>query len=316
MAIVIDVLRHAAHAIPLVLSAIMILIFARCVFIWFSSYNLRDEIIANENTAVGVVFGGFIFSVGVAISATVFGHLDVDGWSAAGETLVEGVLIVVLLRLSVWVNDILILPKFSIDRELCEDQNLGVAYCVVASCLASGLILNGALSGFSDGGFYYGLLDVGIYWLVGQTLLVIAGRVYYRVSRYDIHHLIEYDDNVAAGLGYGAVLLALGIVLRATLVGAGKEVLVDELIATSVLGVLGIAFITGVNFLTTKWILPNASYEREVEMKSNLAASAVIAGMTIAAALVTSVAIQRHEGDYEPDVETTPPAVAVAEIGQ
>ncbi|MFT5525380.1 MAG: uncharacterized membrane protein YjfL (UPF0719 family) [Pirellulaceae bacterium] len=309
MAIVLEVLLHAAHAIPLILAAIAILIFGRCVFIWFASYNLLDEIILNENTAVGVVFGGFIFSVGIAVSATVFGNMDVDGWTAAGETLVEGALAVALLRLSVWVNDMLILPRFSIDRELCEDHNLGVAYCVAASCLASGLILNGALSGYSSGGFWFGLLDVCLYWIVGQVLLVIAGRVYYRVSRYDIHHLIEYDDNVAAGLGYGAVLLALGIVLRATLVGAGKEVLVDELIATTILGALGIAFITVVNLFTTKWILPTASYERDVEMKSNLAASVAIAGMTIAAAVFTSVAIQRHESPDFPVPPTLPAEV-------
>jgi uncharacterized membrane protein YjfL (UPF0719 family) len=125
-----------------------------------------------------------------------------------------------VLRLSIWVNDRLILYRFSLAREICQDKNLGAAFCLAGSCIACGLILNGVLVGYSKS-FAYGLRDIVIFWLLGQAILVIGAFAYQRITKYDVHELIEYDDNVAVGIGFGAFLAGLGIVVRASLVGAG-----------------------------------------------------------------------------------------------
>ena len=115
--------------------------------------------------------------------------------------------------------------------------------------------------------------------------LALAGLVYHKLSRYDVHHVIQYDDNAAAGLGFGGFLLGLGLVVRAAMVGSGNFPLAGELLSTVCMGVLGLLLLSAVNTLTTLFVLPRVNYEVEVEMKRNLAAAAVIVSMSLAVAL-------------------------------
>ena len=287
-----DVLFYAFGSMPLVAAGIGLLIAARWIFVWATPLGSDDDV-ASENTAVGVVFGGFMFSVGLAVAGCLFGRVPNEPvWIDALEMLVEGVVIIVLLLLSIWVNDVVILRSFSVVKEIREDRNLGAAFCVTGSCLASGLILNGALSGYSRG-FWEGLRDISLYWFVGQGLLALAGFVYHRLARYDVHHVIQYDDNAAAGLGFGGFLLGLGLVVRASMVGSGNFPLAGELMSTVCMGVLGLVLLSAVNTVTTLFVLPRVNYEVEVEMKRNLAAAAVIASMSLALALAIAGPLQR-----------------------
>ena len=289
-----EVLLFAVDAFPLMLAGLILLIAARWLFFWTTPLASDKEIVDHQNGAVGVVLAGYMLSVGLALTGALYGRGQGVVWETALEMLAQGAVVVVLLLLSIWINDKVILRSFSVVQEIREDRNLGAAFCVAGSCLASGLVLNGALSGYSLD-FWSGLRDIGLYWLVGQALLALAGWVYHRLARYDVHHVIEYDDNAAAGLGFGGFLLALGIVVRASLVGAGKAPLVAELLSTLCMGLLGLLLLAAINSLTTRFVLPSANYEEEVEMKRNLAAAAVIVSMTLAVALVIAVPLQRRD---------------------
>ena len=296
-----DVLFYAFGSLPLIAAGIGLLVAARWIFVWATPLGSDDDVVAGENTAVGVVFGGFMFSVGLAVSGCLFGRVpDVPVWVDALEMLVEGVLIIILLLLSIWVNDVVILRSFSVVKEIREDRNLGAAFCVAGSCLASGLILNGALSGYSSG-IWEGLRDISLYWFIGQGLLALAGFVYHKLARYDVHHVIQYDDNAAAGLGFGGFLLGLGLVVRAAMVGSGNFPLAGELLSTVCMGVLGLALLSAVNTVTTLFVLPRVNYEVEVEMKRNLAAAAVIVSMSLALALAIAGPLQRPINVLSPE---------------
>ena len=168
-----------------------------------------------------------MFAVAIAIAGTAFGRGQDEGLIRVAKVLVEGTFAIVLLRVSIWVNDRFILSRFCIVKEIHEDKNLGVGFCVAGSCIACGLVLNGALTGFSKD-FVHGLIDIVIYWLLGQMALVLGAFVYHRIKKYDVHGLIEYDDNVAVGIGFGAFLASLGLVVRASLVGAGLDSMIQE----------------------------------------------------------------------------------------
>ena len=310
-----DVLFYALGSMPLVIAGVGLLIAARWIFVWATPLGSDDDVISGENTAVGVVFGAFMFSVGLALAGCLFGRGPDDVvWVDALEMLAEGVLIIILLLLSIWVNDVVILRSFSVVKEIREDRNLGAAFCVAGSCLASGLILNGALSGYSRS-VVEGLRDISLYWLVGQALLALAGLVYHKLSRYDVHHVIQYDDNAAAGLGFGGFLLGLGLVVRAAMVGSGNFPLAGELLSTVCMGVLGLLLLSAVNTLTTLFVLPRVNYEVEVEMKRNLAAAAVIVSMSLAVALAIAGPLQRpiNQSSTSPTPVATPSADASEE---
>ena len=262
------------------------------MFFWTTPFQHETDLLDDENPATAIVLGTYLLGVGIALVGTFFGRGEDPTLIATGKALVEGLLAMALLRLSIWVNNRFILYRFSIVKELREDRNLGTAICVGGSCIACGLIVNGALTGYSTG-FLFGLLDVIIYWFIGQVVLIVASYVYARLVRYDVHQLIEFDDNIAVGIGIGALFVSLGIVLRASLVGSGAGAMGVELVRTLLLAVTGIV---GVVLLT--WVVPwlmnrKSSYEDEVEMHGNVAISVVTALATVASAILLAVAIQR-----------------------
>lgn len=287
-----SIFAHILNGVPLAVAAIVILVAGRSLFLRTMPFDPDRELIAKQNKAYSVVLAAYLFSAALALSGTFFGSREDAMLIALGELLAEGVLVIVLLRVSIWVNDRFILSRFSIAKEIGEDQNLGVGFCVAGSCVACGLILNGALTGFSKN-FVLGLRDIVLFWALGQTVLVLACYGYRKMMRYDVHRLIEYDNNVAAGVGFGGFLVGLGIIMRSALVGSGQESLGAELAITAVIAVVGAAILLAINSPILFLLLPKANYEEEVEMNCNVAASVVMLCATVATALFLGSIIQR-----------------------
>ena len=65
--------------------------------------------------------------------------------------LLFGLISIILLRLSMVINDWIILYKFKITHEITKEKNVGTGYVVGGMCIATGLMLSGVLSGESEG---------------------------------------------------------------------------------------------------------------------------------------------------------------------
>ena len=271
---------------------ILLLVAARYLFISTTPFRSVSSILDDENSATGVVFGAFLIAVAIALAGTAFGREQEDALVRVAKSAVEGALAITLIRVSIWVNDRFILYRFCIAKEINEDKNLGAGFCVAGSCIACGFILNGALTGFSSD-FLHGLRDVVIYWSLGQVALVLGAFIYQRIKKHDVHRLIEYDDNVAVGIGFGAFLASLGLVVRASLVGAGLDSMVHELPRTLICAWIGITGVIAVNVIATLFVRAKTSYEDEVEMHGNVAMSAATACASLAMAIVFASLIQR-----------------------
>ena len=46
-------------------------------------------------------------------------------------------------------------------------------------------------------------------------------------ASYDVHEVIGHDDNAAGGLSFGGFLVAVGIIMRVALAGAGSNLIVE-----------------------------------------------------------------------------------------
>ncbi|MCK5102560.1 MAG: DUF350 domain-containing protein, partial [Cyclobacteriaceae bacterium] len=121
---------------------------------------------------------------------------------------VYGIIALILLNLSIIINDKIILRKFSVKKEITEDQNAGTGVLEGASSVATGLIIMGSVYG--EGG---GIDTVLIYWVVGQILLILTSFVYNWITPFDIHEHIE-KDNVAVGIGMAGAMIAIGNLIR------------------------------------------------------------------------------------------------------
>jgi uncharacterized membrane protein YjfL (UPF0719 family) len=200
------------------------------------------------------------------------------------------IIAIVLLNISALINDKLILYRFSNQKELVDDQNSGTGATMAGSYLATGLIVNAAVSGEAANGWLSGLLACLVFFALGQVVLVLAGLWYQLITKYDVHKVIGEDNNIAAGVGFGGFLFAMGYVLRAAMTGASVSWGVD-LVSFALYVVVAIVLLTIGRLITDKVFLPKAKISDEIGSQGNIAAASVAAAIYVAIAVLIVSAV-------------------------
>jgi uncharacterized membrane protein YjfL (UPF0719 family) len=281
---------HVLKAIPLFATAFLLAFGARWLFKKSTSYSIDEELTKRDNTAFGIAFAGYMVGVAIAISGALYPW---EGVALLDEVLtiaVFGVAAAVLMRLSLWINDRAILYRFSIDKELVQDHNVGTGFVVAGSSIATGFMLRGVLSGFSAS-FWIGLRDVAIYFVVGQLILIAGGWVYTKFAGYDVHEEIGDHDNIAAGISFGGYLAALGFIASVALTGASSQ-WADEVITSLVLATFGIVLLMTARVVADVFLLPKSPLAKEVAVDKNNAAGAVAAAAFLLVAVLFATSVQ------------------------
>jgi uncharacterized membrane protein YjfL (UPF0719 family) len=253
------------------------------------NFDLKHQLTQKDNPAVGSMVSGYQLGLGLALVGTLFGtglNLFADLWTI----LSGGILSIILMRLSITVNNRFILYRFNIDKEIIVDKNCGTGQVVASSSIATGLILLGAQTGMSDS-WLLGIRDILVYWLAGQVILVAGGLIFQLITNYDVHGVIEHDDNEAAGWSFGGWLIALGIIICVALKGASSLVIV-ELKVLLIVSFIGLLLFAGTRIIVDKLLLPGDSLSDEVANQKNLAAGKVACFSFITIALILSAAIE------------------------
>ena len=245
-------------------------------------FGFDNELTSRDNPAFGVYFAGYIVGLAVALAGTLSGLSD-DLVENLINIAINSVLAIVLMRLSTFINDRLVLYKFDDKKEIIEDRNAGTSFVYVGSFLATGLMLNGVLTGESESVLLM-VRDVVFYWLVGQAILILGGRVFQLISHYDVQLVIE-KDNVAAGISFGFFLAAQGAIARMALVGASSEIWSD-LITVLVYASLGTVLLCAGRFAADKVMLPGSPLDHEIAEDGNTGAAAVVAATFSAIAIL------------------------------
>jgi len=296
-------LQMVFDAMPSFAMAFVLLLAGKVVYDKTTPYSIDDELTEKDNAAFGVCMAGYLVGLGIALCGALFG----TGLSLQEDLLtilLGGLASIVLMRLSITVNDRLILSAFSIDKEMIEDRNAGTGAVVAGGSIATGLMLNGVLTGESESVAFV-VRDIVVYWLAGQALLVLGAVVFQKMTSYDMHKVIGEDDNVAAGVSFGGFLVALGIVVHAAVAGAGS-VLAEELVTACVIGALGLVMLVCARIVADRGLLPGSSLSREVTQDRNLAAGLVAAASFICVALLLSAAVRGSAPPVSGDASLPP----------
>jgi len=189
-----------------------------------------------------------------------------------------GIIAIVLLNLSNFINDKIILYKFDNVKEIIEDRNAGTGVVVAANHIAIGLIIAGAITG--EGG---DLITAAVFWILGQLVLIVAGFVYNRITPYDVHNEIE-KDNVAVGVAFAGMIIAIGNVIR---IGLSGDFIswTDNLSKFFGFVIFGLILLPLLRFVTDKLLLPGVKLTDELvhQEKPNIGAGAIEAFSYIAA---------------------------------
>jgi len=218
--------------------------------------KVGKELVEKDNFAFATAHVGYFIGLLLAISSAVIGP-SYGLWDDVLNIGIYGLLAILLLNISIIINDKLILRKFSVYKEIIEDRNVGTGVIEGANAIATGLIILGSVSG--EGG---GILTALIFWLVGQLLLLLTSLFYNLVTPFDVHDQIE-KDNVAVGLGFAGALIAIGNLIRFGLMidFVSWE---DSLINVGIDVLIGLLFLPLARLMTDKILLPGRNLTDEL----------------------------------------------------
>lgn len=232
-------------------------------------YNVKDELVEKDNLAFALAHTGYFIGLILSIGGIMMGETA----GILTDLLfigIYGIIGLILLNLSIIINDKIILRKFSVKKEITIDQNSGTGVLEGASSIATGLIIMGSIYG--EGG---GIDTALIYWVVGQVLLIFTAYVYNWITPFDIYEHIE-KDNVAVGIGMAGALIAIGNLIRHGLMHDFESWYVTaEYIAID--AGIGLIFLPIARFIADKILLPGRNLTDELinQEKPNIGAGII-----------------------------------------
>ena len=270
--------HHIWPSLPVLLGALLLFWIGKLVYNLLTPYDNHAELTERNNAAFGFAMAGYYVGLAVALAGVLQGPvrgvlLDLQ------DVGLYGLLALVLLNVARYVNDYLILHSFR-NAELIEQQNGGTGAVIGGGLIATGLVIEGAISG--TGG---GVMSVLGFFVLGQLALVLGGLVYQRITPYDVHAAIAERNNVAAGVAFGGFLVAQGMVLGFAARGSFTSWAVD--ITTFVTyAVVSLILLSLVRLFADHVLLPGHKLSDEVGVQGNLAAALVAVAAYAAASLL------------------------------
>ncbi len=168
--------------------------------------NLKEELVERDNLALALSMGGYFIGLTLAVGGGLAGP-SVSITMDLIDIFLYGIIAILLLHLSVRINDWLILYRFSSEKEIIQDKNCGVGIIEAGNHVAMGMIINGAVASGGD------IKTVLVFWILGQLTLVVASWVYCKITGFNVLDAIE-KDNVAVGTAFAGMLLAVGNLIR------------------------------------------------------------------------------------------------------
>ena len=247
-------------------------------------FVLRTELIEKDNLAVALAVAGYYLGLVIVLGGVVSGPASFNMFDDVIGLVIFGVLGIVLLNLSAWINDKVVFSKFDNEKEIVEDRNAGMGAVEGGNYVAVGLITAGAMSG--EGGLLPGL----VFWVLGLVALIVAGLLYDKITSYDLHEQIE-KDNVAVGVAFAGVLVGFGNIIR--LAGDGDFVSWNEsLTEFGYYTLVGLILLPLIRMFADKVLLPGASLSDElVQDRPNLGAGFIEAVSYLAASMLIGLTL-------------------------
>lgn len=250
---------------------------------FFTSYSISQELTKKDNLAVSVIMCGYYLAItfifiGAFVGPSYGLHQDLI---LVGKYTLIGI---ILLNISRFINDKIILRKFCNIHHIINEHNTAVGSVQFGSYLATGLIAAGSVTG--EGG---GIITFIIFFLLGQISLFIFSFIYELLTPYSIHAELE-KKNTSAGIAFGGTLIALGVIIMNGVSGnfiSWKE----NLITIATMNILAFIFLPIIRLIMDKLVIPSDTLSREIKEDKNLGAGFLEATIAISFALILNIVI-------------------------
>ena len=275
---------------PWILNAGLFILFLLILFIGkmvndiLTPYKVDVEMTHNDNPALAVSFACYLSGVAIVFAGALLGPEKALSEDLASTGL-YALLGILLLNLSRFINDRLLLSRFDNVKEIIEDRNLGTGAVQGGAYLASAFMIAGAIHG--DGG---GPLSVLICYALGQVGLLLMGAIHQKCTCYDVHGEIE-ADNAAAGVSLGGGLTAAGIVLMQGLSGSIYSWSEHMVNFAQTLLALVIAY-PSLRLFIDRVLLPGSKLNQEISRDRNIGAAYFESMLLISFSIVLTLILE------------------------
>ncbi|WDP91377.1 MAG: DUF350 domain-containing protein [Desulfobacter sp.] len=256
-----------------------------------------DRHIDDGNVAVGLRRAGLYLGLAIAMAGALSGGSS-GFWLDIFHLLVDGLLIIGLLFSSRFINDLIMMGHMDNDAECIREfslpdgrtvsGNTALGMVEAGMYMATGFILNGSLSG-GGGTFFQSLFSAIIFFVLGQIVLLVFGLLYELVTPFNVRDEIK-KNNLAAGIGLGGILIAMGIILMSCLAGPFTG-WASDLGGFALYTVFGMVLLLGFRSLVDRVLLPTTNLATEIKTDQNVAALVVVESAIIAVAVIIAYAI-------------------------
>ncbi len=261
------------------LVGILFIFLAKRLDDWRTKHFDDDRHIDDGNVAVGLRRAGLYLGLAIAMAGALSGGTS-GFWLDLVQLLVDGLLITGLLFASRFINDFVMMGHMDNDAECIKEFNLPDGRTVTG---------NTALGMVEAGMYIQSLFSAILFFGLGQIVLLIFGMLYEVITPFNVRHEIE-KNNLAAGIGLGGILIALGIILMASLSGPFNGWGAD-LGGFALYTVFGMALLLGFRVLIDQVLLPTTDIATEIKTDRNVAALVVVESALIAVAVIIAYAI-------------------------
>ena len=285
------------QAFAYVVIGVLFIWLAKRVDDWRTKEFNDDEHIDDGNTAVGLRRAGLYLGIAIALSGAM-GGASKGFWLDVLQLVIDGLIIIGLMFSSRFINDFIMMGHINNDQECVrvftrEDGsetvgNTAVGIVEASMYLSTGFILHGSIWG-SGGSFVQGVLSTLLFFVLGQMLLLLLGLLYELVTSFNVREEIK-DNNPAAAMGLSGTLIALSIILMASISGpfTGWK---SDIMYFFIYAVFGIVMLLLVKIVIGRLLLPTTSIAVEVKEDRNVAALFVVQSAMIALAIVVAYAM-------------------------
>ncbi|MCG8795217.1 DUF350 domain-containing protein [Tenacibaculum finnmarkense] len=278
------------HSLGYILSGFIIFILGKIAYkMLYPSINIQDELVEKDNFAFIISYVGYFAALIIVIGGAIIG--ETAGFiTDILQIFSYGIIAILLLLLSAWISNKVILNKFDLKKEIITDQNEGAGVIEAAIYIANGLVLYGALIGESET-LIAGISTFIIYWILGNIVLILASKVFIAWMGYDIHNEVE-KDNVAAGVSFSGAILAIGIITMNAILDPFLD-WTTTLIDISLQTLLGCLLLPIMRLFADKILLTGRKLTDEIinQEKPNIGAGLMEAFAYIAAAILITWSI-------------------------
>jgi len=282
MEIEMEKLYHFGETVVYVLIAFVFLIIIKKItdLLVKKEFNADYEIEENNNIAIAIRRAGLYlgFSIGFAgsLSGEATGTL-IESYLAQGIDLA---LITVFMFISFFISDKVLIPGINNTKAVFQN-NSAVASAEAGLFIATGVVASASFSGEGS------MLSSIIFFGLGQLVLIFMSYLYEALTAYSVQEELK-KSNTAAGVMLGGMLIAMSLILNASISGPSHE-LIPDIISfgyTTLAGIILVLFFF--NKVMDKFFFANANIEKEIKEDQNLAAIIVTVSIKIAIAFIIS----------------------------